>query len=91
MFAIFTRLTRDEGAPRNEALRTETLLRRARMAGVLTTARVRATIAFAIIASLVTLFVFTALSNSPTTGCRTGPLLIRPASCQQAQESQARP
>src|ERR1700746_2749046 len=29
MFAIFTRLTRDEGAPRTEALRAETLLRRA--------------------------------------------------------------
>ena len=91
MFAIFTRLNRDEGAPRTEALRPETLLRRLQLAGVLTTGRARAMLGFAIITGLVTLFVFTALSGSSTKGCRTGPVLNRTVSCQQAQESQGRP
>lgn len=91
MFAIFTRLTRDDGAPRTEALRPETLLRRARLAGMLTTARMRTVIAVALVVGLVTLFVVTALSSSAAKGCRTGPLLNRPASCQQTQEPQARP
>jgi hypothetical protein len=87
MFAIFTRLTRDEGAPRTEALRAETLLRRAWPAGGLT-ATVRAIIAVPLILGLVTLIVFTALNSSPAQGCRLGPVAIRTSSCQSAQESQ---
>jgi hypothetical protein len=89
MFAIFTRLTRDEGAPRTEALRTETPLRRVRLAGAMTTARVRAVVGVVLIAGLVTLFVVMAITSSAAHGCRPGSLLTRPASCQQVQQPHA--
>jgi hypothetical protein len=84
MFAIFTRLTRDEGAPRTEALRARTLLRRAWPAGGLATT-VRAIIAVPLILGLVTLFIFMAINGSPAQGCRPGPVATRTMSCQSAQ------
>jgi Protein of unknown function (DUF3040) len=88
MFAIFTRLTLDDGVPRNEALRAQTGLRRAWPAGGLT-ATVRAIIAVPLILGLVTLFVFMAINGSGTQGCRPGPVTSRTVSCQSAQESSA--
>jgi len=88
MFAIFTRLTRDEGEPRTEALRAQTLLRRVRLTGGLT-ARLRVIVAVALMLGLVTLFVVLAMTSSAAHGCRPGPLMTRPASCQQAQQPQA--
>jgi hypothetical protein len=87
LFAIFTRLTRDEGAPRTEALRAETLLRRARPAGGLTTT-VRAIIAVPLILGLVTLLIFMAINTSGAHGCRPWPVPTRTVSCQSAQEPQ---
>jgi hypothetical protein len=87
LFAIFTRLTRDEGAPRTETLRTETLLRRAWPAGGLTTT-VRAIIAVPLILGPVTLFVFMAINGSAAQGCRPGPVATRTTNCQSAPEPQ---
>jgi hypothetical protein len=84
MFAIFTRLTRDEGEPRTEALRAQTRLRGAWPAGGLTPA-VRAVIAVPLILGLVTLFVFMAINGSTAHGCRPGPVMSRTVSCQSAQ------
>jgi len=81
MFAIFTRLTRDEGAPRTEALPEETF---PWLAGRLT-ATWRAVIAVPVILGLVTLFVLTAISSSAPQGCRPGPVISRTVSCQSAQ------
>src|SRR5271163_2563819 len=78
--AIFTRLTRDDGTPRTEALRAETLPWRA---GRLT-ATWRAIIAVPLILGLVTLFVLTAINGSAPQGCRPGPVM-RTVSCQSAQ------
>ncbi|HEY6311747.1 MAG TPA: hypothetical protein VIY52_13220 [Streptosporangiaceae bacterium] len=89
LFAIFTRLTRDEGVPRTEALRAQTRLRRARPAGGLTTT-VRAIIAVPLILGLVALFVFMAINGSTAQGCRPGPMMIRTTSCQPAQGPQGR-
>jgi len=85
MFAIFTRLTRDEGAPRAEALRQQTLLRRVWPAGG-PAATVRAIIAVPLILGLLTLFVLMALNSSGAQGCRPGPLISRTTSCTSAQE-----
>jgi hypothetical protein len=88
MFAIFTRLTRDEGAPWTEALRAETRLRRLRRiwpAGGLTPA-VRAIIAVPLILGLVMFCVFMAINSSGTQGCRPGPGMARIMSCQSAQQ-----
>jgi hypothetical protein len=87
MFAIFTRLTRDDGAPRTETLGAETLLRRACPTGGLTTT-VRAIIAVPLILGLVTLFVFMAIDSSTAPGCRPGPVATPAAGCQSAQEPQ---
>ena len=54
MFAIFARLTRDDGVPRTEALRAETFLRRLWPAGGLT-ATGRALIAIPLILGLLAL------------------------------------
>jgi hypothetical protein len=85
LFAIFTRLTRDEGAPRTEVLQAETRLRRAWPPGGLTTT-VRAIIAVPLILGLVTLFVFMAINSSAVQGCRPGPVATRTTNCQSAQE-----
>lgn len=81
MFAIFTRLTRDDGTPRTEALRVETF---PWLAGRLT-ATWRAIIAVPLILGLVTLFVLTAINNSAPQGCRPGLVVSRTVSCQSAQ------
>jgi len=93
MFAIFTRLTRDEGAPRPESLRPEPRLRRIWPAsGLLGT--LRAIIAVPLVLGLVALLVFTAV-NSSAPGCRPGSAphataMARVAACQQVQEPQGR-
>jgi len=87
MFEIFTRLTRDEEAPRTEALRAQTRLRRAWPAGRLTLT-VRAIIAVPLILGLVTFCLFMAINGSATQGCRTGPVMSRTTSCQSVQEPQ---
>lgn len=76
MFAIFTRLNRDEGVPRIESLGGP----RGRLS-----ATVRAAIAIPLLLGLVALFVFIAVSSSAS-GCRpvTGPYggVARAVSCQ---------
>jgi len=79
MFAIFTRLTRDDGTPRTEALRAETSPRRARLA-----AGAPPIIGAALILGLLAFFIFMAVSSSATPGCWRGPLLTQSVSCQQA-------
>ena len=81
MFAIFTRLTRDDGAPRTEALRAETF---PWLAGRLT-ATWRAIIAVPLILGVVTLFVLMAINSSGTQGRLPGPVMSRTVSCQSAQ------
>jgi hypothetical protein len=83
MFAIFTRLTRDEGAPRTEALPAETLLRRAWSASGLATAR--AVITVPLILGLLALCVFMAVNGSAGHSCRLEPGITRATSCQSAQ------
>ena len=83
MFAIFTRLTRDEGAPRTEALLAKTRLRRAWPARGLTPT-VRAIIAVPLILGLVTLFIFMAINSSGAQRCRPGLVPTRVTSCQSA-------
>ena len=85
MFAIFTRLTRDEGAPRTEALREPTLLRRVWPAGG-PAATVRAIVAVPLILGLMALFIFMAINGSGAQSCRPGPAATRTMSCQSAQE-----
>jgi hypothetical protein len=84
MFAIFTRLTRDDGAPPTEALRAETF---PWLAGRLT-ATWRAVIAVPLILGLVTLFVLMAINSSAPQGCRPEPAMSRTVSCQSAGQSE---
>lgn len=93
MFAIFTRLTRDDGAPRTELLRPGS--RRFPWAspdGTLTST-VRAIIAIALVLGLMTFFMFMAVTGSGTHGCLPEAGVHgagRPASCQSAQSPPAR-
>lgn len=83
MFAIFTRLTQDEEAPRTEALRPE---------GGLTDSW-RTIIAVPLILGLVALFVFMAVSSA-THGCRPAAGIhgaAQTVSCPSAQEPLERP
>jgi hypothetical protein len=94
MFAIFTRLNRDEEAPRTESLRPQagrpwlTRLGR-RLAGT-----PRAIIAVPIVLGLLTLFVFLAISDSATRGCTPAAgahaAATARASCQSVLESRGR-
>ena len=68
MFAIFTRLTGDDGAPRTGALRAETF---PWLAGRLT-ATWRAIITVPLILGLVTLFVLMAINSSAPQDCQPG-------------------
>lgn len=89
MFAIFTRLTRDDGAPRTESLRTQGWW--TRPAGGLTGVA-RAVIAVPLVLGLLTLFVFMAINSSAVHGCR--PMVhgaVRPASCESVQSVQQLP
>jgi hypothetical protein len=84
MFAIFTRLTRDDGEPRTEAL-----LSRSPLAG-----RVRAIIAAPLILGLVALLVLMAITGSTARSCQpaTGtPSAARTTSCQSVQQPLGRP
>jgi hypothetical protein len=84
MFAIFTRLTRDDGEPRTEAL-----LSRSPLAG-----QVRAIIAAPLILGLVALLVFMAITGSTARSCQpaTGtPSAARTESCQSSQQPLGRP
>jgi len=83
MFAIFTRLTRDDEVPLTETLRARARLRLAWPAGGVT-ARARAIIAVPVILGLVALCIFMAVNSSGAPGCRPGPVLARSVSCQSA-------
>jgi hypothetical protein len=78
MFAIFTRLTRDDGLPRSESLRPPA-------------AGLRRTITQAVILGLMALFVFMAVIDSAGPGCSPvsgpqGSAKISAQSCQSAQQ-----
>jgi hypothetical protein len=88
MFAIFARLTRDEGAPRTESLRPGGRRRRWTWLDRRLTVTLRAVIAVPVVLGLVTLFVFAAINGSAAHGCRPSPGVhgaARTASCQSAQ------
>lgn len=87
MFAIFTRLTRDDGAPRTESLRPEGCRRRWTWPERGKT--LRAVMAIPIVVGLVTLLVFAAISSSAPHGCRST-AAIHAQACQPAAESHAR-
>jgi Protein of unknown function (DUF3040) len=83
MFAIFTRLTRDEGAPRTESLRPRGRL----------TFQARTVITAAILVGLVALSVLMALSSSAGHGCQPAPGVhgaARTATCESAQPAAGR-
>ena len=91
IFAIFTRLTRDEGAPRTESLWSEPrrIWPASRLPGTL-----RAIIAVPLVLGLVALLVFMAVNGSAQ-GCRPGwaphaGTMTRVTVCQPVQESQGR-
>jgi hypothetical protein len=81
MFAIFTRLTREDGAPRTESLPPRTSVRRAWLV-----ARRRAIIAIPVVLGLAALLSFLAVSGNTAHPCRSGtaPWVT---SCQSAPES----
>jgi hypothetical protein len=81
MFAIFTRLTRDDGAPRTESLPPRASVRRAWLV-----ARRRAIIAIPVVLGLAALLIFLAVSGSTAHPCRSG-LAPSVASCQSVSES----
>jgi hypothetical protein len=94
MFAIFTRLTRDEGAPRTESLRPTGLVRwtwpDSGRSGPL-----HAAIYVPLILGLVALFMFLAINSPATHGCRPAAephvaAAARSVSCQSALESHGR-
>ena len=89
MFAIFTRLTRDEGAPRTESLDPK----RGLTGAVRLTGTVRTIIVVPLILGLMALFGFMAVSSA-THGCRPEAGIHGTAgtvSCQSAQEPLERP
>lgn len=87
MFAIFTRLTRDDGAPRTESLppegdhRRRTWPDRGKNRGK--TGTLRAVIAIPIVLGLVALLVFAAISSSAPHGCSPA-AAIHTQTCQSA-------
>jgi hypothetical protein len=90
MFAIFTRLTRDEGAPR-----TESLLPQGRLRTWLTDIP-RAVIWVPLVLGLATVFLFLAINNSAAPGCGAAegahaPAADRAVGCQSVLESSGRP
>ena len=105
MFAIFNRLSRNDGAPRTESLRRVGRIRSAllRWGAKLrwaspssgATSSPRAIIAIPIVLALVTLFVFLAVTNSAWHGCRPavgphGAGALQAVSCQPVPDSQGR-
>ena len=83
MFAIFTRLTRDDGAPRTELLPPRASVRRAWL-----TARRRAIIAIPVGLGLAALLTFLVVSGSTAHPCRSG-MASYVASCQSVPEAHA--
>ncbi len=81
MFAIFTRLTRDDGAPRTESLLSKASVRRAWLTG-----RRRAIIAIPVVLGLAALLIFLAVSGSTAQPCRSGTAPWG-TSCQSVPES----
>jgi hypothetical protein len=69
MFAIFTRLTRDDGAPRTESLRPEGRRLRWIRPDLGLPGRLRAVIAVPLLLGLVALLVFMSISNSAAQDC----------------------
>ena len=84
MFAIFTRLTRDDAVPPTETLRARARLGRGWPTGGVPAVRMRAIIAVPVIVGLITFCIFMAVNSSGAQGCRPGPVLARTASCQSA-------
>jgi hypothetical protein len=82
MFSIFTRLTRNEGAPRTESLTPRTGRQRVRRI-----ARIRALVAVPLLLVLVGMVVFLAVSNSSAHACRVG-ITPRVTSCQSVSNLQ---
>jgi hypothetical protein len=90
MFAIFTRLTRDDGAPRAESLRPEGGRRRWAWPDCGKAGKRRAVIAIPIVLVLVALFVFAAISSPASHACRPT-VAIHTQTCQSAGVSHGRP
>jgi hypothetical protein len=94
MFAIFTRLTRDEGAPRIESLRSESRHRRWTWPTLGPAGTLQVVITVPLVVALVALFVLLAISGSAAHGCRSaGPHVTstaRTSSCQSVLESHGR-
>jgi hypothetical protein len=67
MFSIFTRLTRNEGAPRTESLPPGTSLQGARRI-----ARMRALVAVPLLLVLMAMLIFVTVSSSTAHACRPG-------------------
>jgi hypothetical protein len=67
MFSIFTRLTRNEGAPRTESLSAGTSLPGSRRI-----ARTRAIVAVPLLLVLVAMLIFVTVSSSAAHACRPG-------------------
>jgi hypothetical protein len=70
MFAIFTRLTRDEGAPGTESLRLESRRRHRIWPDLGLAGALRAVVAVSLLLGLVTLCVFLGINSSTAQGCR---------------------
>jgi hypothetical protein len=93
MFAIFTRLARDEAAPRRESLRAETRVAGGWLGGL--TATPRAIVAIPLVLGFMALLVFLAMNRPAAHAC--GPAgglraaaVAQARSCQAAAESPAR-
>jgi hypothetical protein len=94
MFAIFTRLTRDEGAPRTESLRSQSRHRRWTWPHPEPTGTLQMVITVPLVLGLVALIVLLAISGSTAHGCRSAPgphaAVTRSSSCQSVLESHGR-
>jgi hypothetical protein len=93
MFAIFTRLARDEAAPRRESLRAETRVAGGWLGGL--TATPRAIVAIPLVLGFMALLVFLAMNRPAAHACGLAGGLRAAAvaqarSCQAAAESPAR-
>jgi len=91
MFAIFTRLTRDEGAPATEWLRPEGRHVRWAWPG----RRLRAVVVVPLALGLVALFLFMAINSSAAPACGTPPpgahvATIHTTACQSVLETHGR-
>jgi hypothetical protein len=93
MFAIFTRLARDEAVPRTESLRAETRVAWSWRGGL--TATPRAIVAIPLVLGFMVLLVFLITNRSAAHAC--GPVgglraaaMVQASSCQAAPESPGR-